>query len=456
MKINYEKLLLYLALLGAVIFFIQPLYTWFVADDFPYLMKVQRTGIFGNMWQDYKGWDGRSISLTYFMSRIGLYYGKYWVGPMIASLMVLVTSILTLKLADIRFSSKTSYFSAIMVLTGFYWLVSFNFSSQTLYWTTGIGYNLDLILLLFAAWLLKTWRQGIPFYILAAIAGFYAGTVSPNGVLALLFVLVISWMKEVIIDKKPVHFKYGFMFVFIVAGLMVVLMAPGNGKRLGAMDRANYTHIWTIYFNLKLMFSHLWKYNTALLWMGMLAGVAGAWMELKNTRRNANGIIAKVVACAYAYRWMIAAGIAFIFFLIYPALHSPRTNIHFAVFMVVFIVTQLKNMMSVTNQNVNDVFVKTGLAVLLIFVVIGASQAFDARYVKGQMFARDQKLKNLAGTDVVLTSEDVIRPGMTRRFEDVSGDTTYWLNQGVAKYYNLKTIRMELKKEKFTYGLPED
>ena len=80
----------FLALAALLVLLIQPFYTWFTADDFGLIRPIQQAGLFGNMIEMYKTWDGRSISLTYPICRFGLWIGKYWVGPMLGTLLLLV------------------------------------------------------------------------------------------------------------------------------------------------------------------------------------------------------------------------------------------------------------------------------------------------------------------------------------------------------------------------------
>jgi hypothetical protein len=91
--------------------------------------------------------------------------------------------------------------------------------------------------------------------------------------------------------------------------------------------------------------------------------------------------------------------------------------------------------------------------ILIIFITIGGSQVFDARYVKGQLALRDAKLKSLRGQSVTLTEEDFVRTPTTRRFEDLATDSSYWLNKCVADHYGLKSIKLvDRRPKRVNYG----
>lgn len=449
---NYKNLYLLLAAVAALIYFIQPFYTWFAADDFCYMGKVQNEGIISGMFHEYMHWDGRSISLTFPVCRLGLYFGKYWMGPLLGSVLLMLAGFLMLKIAGYKFKSKRDLVFTLVFFTAVLWLCVFSISSQTLYWTTGIGYNMDIVMLLFAYWLFTVWNNKKWQYLAAIPAFFYAGTASPNGVLALLFVIGVHFFKELWIDKKVNYKRYFFSVGLILLAFIIVIKAPGNANRLNGFDKANFTHIWTIYFNIKTMISHLWEYNTALIWMFLALGMAGAWYQYQIiTQGISKNLRKKLVAFVFVNRWFLAALLAFAFFLPFPGLHAPRTNIQFIIFALLYSLTTIKYLPFAQLTEHSTPMNKIMAVVLLVFIIIGSSQAFDARYCKGQLASRVEMFRQNQGKDVVLDADDIIRPPGTRRFEDVSDDTSYWLNECVAQRYGLKSIKMDSKKDQVDY-----
>ncbi|MFN5218846.1 MAG: hypothetical protein ACK5CL_08760, partial [Sphingomonadales bacterium] len=145
---------------------IQPFYTWFTADDFCLMSAVQQNGLMSNMWQEYLTWDGRSISLTYPVCRFGLWTGKYWVGPMLGTLLLMGIAHLMLLISGLQGHGFREKWQRIITLTAALWLVCFYFSSQTLYWTTGIGYNLDVVMLFMSWYWLQRWKGNRNDYLL--------------------------------------------------------------------------------------------------------------------------------------------------------------------------------------------------------------------------------------------------------------------------------------------------
>ena len=429
-KIFHKKSVVVLAIIATILFFIQPFFTWFVADDFCYMLQIQKEGVFSRMWQDYITWDGRCISLTYPFSRLGLYFGIYWFGPLLASLTLLITMYLVVK-------NKTSnIILSTLVITFVFWLASFNFLSQTLYWSTATGYILDISMLYWAYLLFTLWKGTTKQYLLAIPVYFYAGTASPGGVIGLLFVLVLSALYEKRMLKKINTLQYILPLSLIITGFLMVILSPGNSNRLVGMDKANLTHIWTIYFNIKLTFSKLWEFNTPFVWGLFSIGLMGAIQRIKQS----DSYWQTVIQFLFYNKWLLAAIISVVFFIPFPGLNSPRTNIHFVFFVLLYAVEGFIYLRS--HESLNYVFVHFAKrSTFIVFIVVACSQLFDANYSKKKIEERHVKLKSLKGQAVILTTQDrIIAPG-TRRFEDVSNDSSYWLNRCVASYYGLEYIK---------------
>jgi hypothetical protein len=442
-----------LALVALAILLIQPFFTWFTADDFCLMGKVQADGIISNMFHEYLTWDGRSISLTYPVCRFGLWTGKYWVGPMLGTLLLLGIAHLILLISGLQGQGLREKWQRRITLTAALWLVCFYFSSQTLYWTTGIGYNLDVVMLFIAFYWLKRWKSQGRDYLLGIPIFFYAGTCSPNGVLALLFALWLQWLYEAWVAKNVIHKKYVFAFAWMLLAFAMVVLSPGNARRMTGWDANNLTHVWTVYFNIKRLLGDLMAQNSPMLWPFLAMGLLGGTLAYRNQNIQGN-VLHKLLGTAFQHRLLLAAIISCFFFLPLPGMHAPRTNIQFAMFGVLYGLTQLTGLMSLADERwteANSRFLSQ--LILIMFITIGGSQVFDARYVKGQLALRDAKLQSMRGQLVVLTEEDFVRTPTTRRFEDLSTDSSYWLNKCVADHYGLKSIKLvDRRPKQVNYG----
>jgi hypothetical protein len=440
-----------LALAALLVLLIQPFYTWFAADDFGYILSVKANGWVGNMVQEYLTWDGRSISLTYPVCRLGLWLGKYWVGPMIGTLLLLMAGILLITNNGFRIQGLQQSIQVTAVMGMLLWFACFPISSQTLYWTTGIGYNLDILLLLLAyAWMKKSWDK--PWEKALAIpVFFYAGTCSPNGVLALLLVMGLEWLNGLVMEKKASHGRYILGFLLIITAFLLVVLSPGNARRMTDWDMRNLTHIWTVYFNLKRLLGNLLDYNGIVIWPMLVLGI---WGSLATAGRQGLTLFQRLVHLLYQYRFLLAAAVSVLFFLPLPGMHAPRTNIQFMMFVVWYGLWGMQQLISnKTWQPDSAHFQRISSILLVLGIVVGLSQAFDARFVKQQLATRDAKLRTMRGQHVVLNEDDFVSTPATRVFEDLATDSSYWLNKGVADYYGLKSIKMvDTREKKVNYG----
>lgn len=430
-----------MAVFAGILFIIQPYYTWFAADDYCYMHDVQKEGIFSSMWHDYMTWDGRSISLTYPLSRLGLYLQKAWFGPFIGSLLLMATAYIMLLISGFKLPSKKTTFVAVVAAVALLWLASFQFISQTLYWTTGIGYNLDILLLLTAYFVAKRFAKSFGLLVISVPLMFYAGTGSPNGVLALLFLLLLEMIKRAISGEK-FHKSIIWQMGLVLTGFIVVVAAPGNANRLTGFNQDNLTHIWTIYFNIKLMFSRMWEYSSPIVWVLLLPAVYAA--EMQRNKSEKPGFLKGVFNLFYSHRFLFAALIMFAFFVPLPSLYAPRTHIHFVSMIMLYGLSGVAYLLNSQAEIGGGLGRLALLSVLVVFCAIAGSQAFDSRYVKNQLAAREAKFRENAGKAVILGEGDVIRPPGSRKFEDLGSDTSYFINYCVARHYGLTSVKFLL------------
>lgn len=442
-RINY-----WFVAISFLLLFMQPFFTWFSSDDFCLLPMVKANGLLRNMLHDYMFWDGRSISLTYPVCRAGLFAGLPWLGPLIGSLLLMLSAWLIFQLTSDRGNKVFQQLVSVITLTALLWLVFYEFLAQTLYWTTGVGYIMDIVMLLAALWWMRRWKGQRLDYLAGIPVFFYAGTCSPNGVLALLFVLAIEWLHEIVIQKRRSSRKYILAFLLILVALALVLLSPGNKNRMIAWDWNNLTHIWTIYFNIKQLTENMINYNSLFVWPLIAVGLAGALVKIISFNQKASGYMTKILNLIYETRLLLAAFISFFFFLLMPQFNSPRTAIQFAMYAALFGLSQMPYLLNSFADYKTQIIRNSMIWVHLIFIVTASTQLFDASYVKNQLQSRENRLRKSAGQNVTLSEEDIIRPPLTRRFEDISSDSSYWLNRCVASYYGLKSIALIDKRVK--------
>jgi hypothetical protein len=427
-----------LALIGILQFAQNAFYVWSWGDD--YLIKVilQKTTVINFLINDYVSFDGRSLSLVYFISRFGLSTQTTAFATIVASAMFFVCAIiLTLILQNKTKVKPAEFFINAVFFTAVLWLCSFNSLHQTLYWQTGMLYVVEVFLFYVVYYLLNfTKIHSYWLFILSIIAGI----ASPGAVLAILLVLMIEYFSnnESSVRKRHLGSILGFSI-----GLLIVIASPGNFYRLqmeGGMDQKAFSDIHEMYFRLNQFFNQIIDVNTPMLWVIMIIGIA--LMVSINKFGEPNRSFSKNL---YNYRWLIAAFITLAFYLprVLYYLSSPRLNIHFVFFMVLFFTLHLAEFRVKYLNDFNKYLHIILLPVIGLFVVIGFYQLRGSKHCYGKMAKRIELYKVNKNKDLVLKANDLIGPPGTKEFIDIVYDTTDALNKGVASYYELNSIRKE-------------
>lgn len=436
---NFKSIFLFLlALVGFLQFAQNAFYVWNWGDD--YLIKVilQKTSVINFLINDYFTFDGRSLSLGYFISRFGLSTQMTAFATIVASGLFFGCAIILTQILNGKIKLKSAdFFIYTVFFTGVLWFCSFNSLYQTLYWQTGMLYVVEVFLFYAIYYLLNYSKiHSFGMFILSIIAGL----ASPGAVLAILFVLIVEYFskKEALFRKRHLTSILGFSL-----GLIIVLAAPGNINRLqkeGGLDQIAFSDIHELYFRLSQFFNQFIAINTPMAWVILFAGIAlmifinkGFETRMSFLRRLFN------------YRWLIASfiTIAFYFPRIQYYLSSPRLNIHFVFFIVLFFVSYLAEFRAHHLMDFNNYIQIILLPVLCLFVVIGFYQLRGSKHCYGKMAKRLELYKASKNKDLVLKSNDIIGPPITKEFIDILYDTANALNQGVANYFELKSIRKE-------------
>jgi len=431
-KIVLKKLIYAIAI---VLFLIQPFLTWFNADDYCLIPKLKAYGMWQCMYDDYLNWDGRSLSVAYAVSRLGLLFEIYWIGPFIGSVLIAFSAYFIVKAQT---NTRVIYTSIdVLILI---WLGSFYFISQTLYWSTGIGYTFEMFILILSAFFLR--KDDNNTYLLKIPLFFILGSFSPNAVMALLVVILIDSL-SFSFKKDRNKLILNIIYIFsILASVIVVLMSPGNKNRLpqdGAI-RENLTNPYQLLANIKWLIESLFQFNTPITWILILVGIMGATINFNDFKKAQTTKYNLTVSFLSTYKWLIAATISVFAFLPFPGFftYSPRINIHFFTFILLFSSIHFNSFYN----HINKVFIaKIASLTLVFFIIIITFQSYDAYITKGMMAERIKFFKTHKGEVIQLETNQLINPPTTRKFQDVETDSLYWLNICTADYFGLKSIK---------------
>lgn len=414
-------------------------YVWHWGDDYLIKLLLSKTGTVNFLINDYMHFDGRSLSVGYFISRFCLSTNYACLATVTASILFFAMAVLLVKLMHIKM--KMPLFQGFILsvfFTAVLWLGSFYSLSETLYWQTGMLYVVELFMMLLA----YTYLNGNKVH-QAPVFGlsFLSGIASPGAVLAFLLVLLIEYWNtgDSVLRKNRVWSIFG-----VLSGLILVLASPGNAARLkieGGLDEKAFGNVHEMYFRLHQFMDQFFAMNTPAVWMCLVLGLT---IVMAKRAVLLNGTMSFKQAL-FEYRWLIAAFVSLMFY--FPRMKyyitSPRLNIHFVCFITVFFALQLSEF----RLNFNEVFTRffnvIQIPVLVMFSIVGFYQLWGAMHCSKKMAIRMDLYKANKGKHLVLKANDLIGPPATRSFIDITEDSSYLLNIGVAQYYGLQSIRKE-------------
>jgi hypothetical protein len=363
------------------------------------------------------------------ISRHCLYAQEPYVATIIASILYFASGIILV--IWIRDSFKLTIkegFVLSMFFVSILWLMGFYSHYETLYWQTGMLYIVEVFLLYLSYLVSHSENTHIA---LKCLICFIAGIASPGAVLALIFVFLVEiWY------TKNTQLKWSVLLTFL--GLLVVLLAPGNAMRFkleGGVDAKAFGNIHELYFRLHQFIDKFFYLNTPMVWIIVLSGVL---LLLYNNKHHTKSKLALI----YNYRWLIAAFLSILFYL--PRLKyyitSPRLNIHFVFFTMMFFVLQLAQFLKENPGAFDQYFSFFYWPVNALFIVIAFYQLWGSAFCYKKMAVRENLYRSYEGQNLILKANDIIGPPATREFIDIDTDSTNFNNESVAQYYKLKSI----------------
>ncbi len=427
-KILENKILnQFLILFGFLLILIQPMFTWFQADDYCLMQQLKGKSIFQAMIHDYLTWDGRFISISYIIGRLGLKLQLFWLNPLIATLLVILIS---WSFSKYQFKDNSRIFLNTFILVIIFWLGAYNFLSQTLYWSIGVVYIVELTLITLIYFCNK---NNINIY-LKSLIYLLSSTISPNALIAILMIEVITiikFKKYKIINFLPI--------LSILIGILVVSLSPGNKSRMPNQAEIinNLTNPIQIYINLKWMAQKVLEFNSPIVWLILVVGL----ISTSNEKNN------KLFDYLNSYKWLLGAIVSILFFVPFPGfyIHSSRVNIHFFIFIFKYFLENF-NYENFKYYLHNKLSLK--YTIYIIFFSIITIETYDAKISKFRMNQREKLYKQNNSKDIVLKQSDLIFGPKTREFYDLNYNSDFWINQCVSNYFKLKSLSLEKAKEK--------
>jgi hypothetical protein len=392
----------------------------------------------------YSDWTGRVVTTTVLYATLAAFdlFGLAPVGLALAMLFIVaamqVATLATLGSGAARM--PVAAFAMVAMMLGLRPL-----TGQAVFWITGgIVYTVPLVLLL--AWLISMRRLFLDNDLgFGALAGFAFGVLVGNAIelivpIALVYGGSMLWLKRA--QLTPAARRVAFWRLGgIVAGALILGLAPGNLKRAAATAGSLGTDPTILGAELRRMMSTMLDVGAP-----MLAGVAivaciGTW--LARSRKGDDPRAPVQQAAIEAIVFVLGAIGSLLPVLLAPAQFTPRT-LYFA--LVVLLVAVLVFAIPALSRVRAAPLV---LAAIAFAGAIGSAIVYgrhieEARAIRASLTDQDRRLREAARAglrDVVVPPVRIVPPP-TVHFIELAADASRWDNRCIARYYGLASVRI--------------
>ena len=436
--------------------------TFYWADDYGFMLNLNSKGVVNNCIYGYYNWDGRFLTIGalvqgFFLKYIAIeYITLFWSLCFLGS-GLFIYCILDYEIGFKKITTK-HYILYSILMSIVLWLGSLTHFNETIYWGTGGVYSFNLLLgTLWIVWFLQMQKNDYHFIIkvLFILFSIITGSSTQNLSIGLITLLIITVIIDYFNNRKT-NLKYNaILFTALTIGLLIIILAPGNFKRMQNIDGIGVSNI-TILSLLKGFASVLFNYGkrATLLTMLSLMGAFAIYFnqidlkkiefstKLKNTTLKEK-LVLKLVQC----KWLIVALSTTTPFIFMPEMASYRTTIYFLFFIQIFIF----HFILTTNFKFSDsVIIKPKLLsfLLISLIILGAGIFSTYNFSKGLVLktaivTREKYLKNSKGKTVTI---QLINPKLKSKcynfsdFKITENNQEHFINDSQEKYFGVKKI----------------
>jgi hypothetical protein len=463
MMIMNRNLLSWLALISISSILLLSLSTWRWADDFALYVSLRDISILEHMWNFYMQWDGRFLSLGAFLQSFAIKYLPHELSTLMWTSFFIISSYLFVELIILEMNITNQIIRDKLIFTAMFasvfWIGIKSHIAETVYWATGGVYSFSNCIGLLYALTLVCLRNNkvntysiftyLYFFIISIVSGMLSHSLTP----ALWVLLFFNWIDSRYFIKS----RQDMMFLLAAIGLAVataiVFFAPGNFVRAAHITDSFVIRLDVLAKNYIRVLIYYCQLSTLLVCLSIICGFVFYYIKQPNAcfYRNINyhnGIIFLRYLLIIG-KYFCATLATIVPFIVLPNVAVPRASIFFMTFLTIFL--------TITIILINDLLSKLNLAYfqfrsiayiivsMLYFVQLGivGIQLHYGLNIKHQISIREQYLMTpeLKNSDVVLPPMKLSHIPFSLRFNDITSDATDWINQAVANYYGLRSIR---------------
>lgn len=467
-----------------VLFFIvlRSYFSWQWADDFCNFNTLHNQNPWQFAWHLYNYWDGRGLMQGVFLG-FSIKYFPVTITNIIWAIALIGSSYLIYKILIIELPclNKKKQYSLIQIaaISVALWLGMNAHIAETVYWATGGYYIFSVFLgLLWVYFLTKLTRSDREFsfshlrivmmFIFSVLAGMLSFNLSTGLIAINSVILVICWLSY---GPKSIKYKIGVAALSgILIGTIIISVAPGNFVRSLAGPRSFQLDFGTLLNNYISTLKYYFGLSEYLIIFSVLVALLMALLMRNKFKFREKIVIDLSKIIIYIDKKLLInvlerskyflAALATILPLVFlPDFLAPRTSIFFMVFISVFLLSSFiiifKNLFYVSDNGENyenrSPLKFANLFFCLLFLLqlsVIIPHTIQAHKIEKKINERDKfisKAQNM-GKDITADSLNLADVPFSVRLNDISTDPEHWINGCVAKFYSLKSIRINESK----------
>lgn len=463
-----DKILLSLAVLCLVMILLLSVNAFYNGgDDYNFISDLNKFGVINNCIRGYFDWDGRLLTIGALVQGFCIKYLPIKIIVFLWSICFLFSglSIYYILKNEINLSNlkEENRLLILMLLPIVLWLGSFKHLPETVYWATGGVYSFDLFV--GAIWICgfiflqknkSTFASKIFFIIFSIIAGATTENLSIGLITLVLIEILINYFDNI---KNNKNFQFLILFG-LTAGLLFIVLAPGNFLRLHEIKKIENPNFTLIYFikNLIKTVAHFIYWSSILCLLSVILGIAIAFLinpniNLKykfifykfNTKQNWKTFLNET-------KWLWVTLSTITPFITIPEVVSVRTAIYFMFFIMIYITIFIINTIQkiFINNNENQIIRKnlyyqnTIILLILISTISFASyNLYKGTKLKKAITERELILKKGKNKITYLKLIDPKLNSTIYKYTDLINDGKVaqpWIKYGLEEFYSTKII----------------
>lgn len=436
--------------------------TFYWSDDYAFMVKLDKNGVIGNCIYGYNTWDGRFFALVAFFQGFLLKYIQIEVVTFFWTITFILSGLFLVKIIqqELIFNNNKQLLLGFLLTTTF-WLGCYKHLSETVYWGTGGGYSLDLLLA--AVWIywyfkLLTHDFTIANKIYFLLFSFIVGATTQNLTIALLCLIFIDIIIKLLKKEKKNLGFYSLLFAIVFAGMLFISIAPGNFTRMEktGIQSVDLSVLSLLKGFLKVGFAYA-KISVVLIVLSIFTAIGMVFLLQPNAKFTLKSIVlfprnkALFIQFLSDYKWLFVAICTIVPFIIAPRLAFPRTSLFFMYFLLIFIVVFVMRMFSnAENNSISETKSSVGYLIFnTIFILgIGFGVYNFAKGIELKKFIsqRENLLQSNQGKTVKIK---LVNPEMESTCYDITdlslveNEMVAWRRLRLEEYYKVKKIIVE-------------